>query len=160
MKENEGSSYHLNAFGIGILLLLSLISLDVSAETESERKNAVSVAVGNTQNGSLNGATIALGYERRLSPLIGVGGFAEYAGGDFGVATVGAKLLMHPHAGWEFKLAPGVEFDGGERDFLFRVGVAYEFEIVPRWSLAPEVNVDFVDGERQLVYGVSAQYEF
>jgi hypothetical protein len=43
---------------------------------------------------------------------------------------------------------------------MFRIGVGYEFEVVPRWAIVPEFNVDFVDGERELVYGVSAQYEF
>jgi hypothetical protein len=147
-------------FRIGMLLLVLSISLEVSAEAEIEQKNAVNLFVGNTQNGSLSGASIGLGYERRLTSLIGVGGFLEHAAGDFDTTSVGATLSLHPHAGWAFKLSPGVEFDGSERNLMFRIGVGYEFEVVPSWAIVPEFNVDFVDGERELVYGVSAQYEF
>lgn len=166
----EGESQNLNKTGVsscfatvfrlGVLLLVSTISLGSSAEPEVEQENAVNLFVGNTQNGSLNGASIGVGYERRLTSLFGVGGFLEYAGGDFDVTSLGATLHLHPHAGWEFKLSPGVELDGGEQDLMFRVGVGYEFEVVPSWAIVPELNVDFVDGESELIYGVSAQYEF
>ena len=131
-----------------------------SAETEVEQKNAVELFVGNTQNGSLNGASIGLGYERRLTSLIGVGGYVEHAAGDFDNTAVGATLALHPYAGWEFKFSPGVEFEDGSQNLQFRVGAGYEFEVVPRWAIVPEFNVEFVDGERNLIYGVSAQYAF
>ena len=147
-------------FRIGMLLLMSTISLGVSAETEVEQKNAVDLFVGNTQNGSLNGASIGLGYERRLTALIGVGGYLEHAAGDFDNTAVGATLALHPHAGWEFKFSPGVEFEDGSQNLQFRIGAGYEFEVVPSWAIVPEFNVEFVDGERNLIYGVSAQYAF
>jgi len=143
-----------------ILLLLFAVSSGVCAETESEHHNVISVFVGNSHSGSENGATIGLGYERRLSSLVGVGAFLERAGGDFGVVAIGVPVTLHPYAGWAFKLAPGVEFDDGSRSLLLRAGVSYEFEIVPRWSVAPEFNADLVDGDRELVYGVSVAYEF
>jgi hypothetical protein len=58
-----------------------------------------------------------------------------------------------------FVLAPGLEHRDDENEFLFRAGVAYEFEI-GRWSIAPEFNVDFVDGEKAYVYGLSFGWGF
>jgi len=160
MSQKRISGCFTIVFRIGVLMLGSLISLGVSAETEVEQKNAVELFVGNTQNGSLNGASIGLGYERRLTSLIGVGGYVEHAAGDFDNTSVGATLSLHPHAGWEFKFSPGVEFEDGSQNLQFRVGAGYEFEVVPSWAIVPEFNVEFVDGERNLIYGVSAQYAF
>ena len=50
--------------------------------------------------------------------------------------------------------APGVEINEGEAEFLFRTGLAYEFEY-NRWSITPEFNVDFTEGKTALVYGVN-----
>ena len=47
-----------------------------------------------------------------------------------------------------------------ETNFLFRAGTGYEFELMPRWSLAPEINADFVDGDTKLVYGLTLSWEF
>ncbi len=99
MNQTRISICFATIFRIGVLLLMSTISLGVSAEKEVEQKNAVNLFVGNTQNGSLNGASVGLGYESRLTSLFGVGGFLEYAAGDFDVTSVGATLHLHPHAG-------------------------------------------------------------
>lgn len=131
-----------------------------AGESEGERLNKVELFLGNTQNGSSNGASIGVSYERRLSQLFGFGGYVEYAGGDFATSAVGANFVLHPHAGWIVKLSPGVEFDDHSTNFQFRLGAAYDFEITPSWSLAPEFNVEFVDGERNLIYGLSAGYAF
>jgi hypothetical protein len=160
MYKRKMAKYSTTVIHASVLLLLFTASSGVNAEAERERHNSFSVFVGNTQNGSENGATIGLGYERRLNSLVGVGAFLERAGGDFGVVAVGVPVILHPHAGWAFKLAPGVEFDDGSRSLLLRAGLSYDFEVVPRWSIAPEFNADFVDGETELVYGVSVAYEF
>jgi hypothetical protein len=68
-------------------------------------------------------------------------------------------LFIHPYKDWIFILAPGFDYRQDRHDFLFRAGVAYEFEI-DRWSISPLFNVDFVDGEQVLVYGVSFGYGF
>lgn len=146
--------------GLLILVLLPAAWQVGAEEPEVESRNKVSLFLGNTQNGSSNGASIGFAYERRLTRLFGVGGYIEYAAGDFDTTAVGADFVLHPHAGWEFKLSPGVEFDGGSRNLQFRVGAAYEFEVAPGWTLAPEFNVEFVNDERNLIYGLVTGYEF
>ena len=99
-------NYHAKIIRIAVAVLLSSISLCVIAETEIEHENAVNLFVGRSQNGSLNGPSIGLGYERRLTSLVGVGGYLELAGGDFHTTAVDATLHLHPHAGWEFTFSP------------------------------------------------------
>ena len=61
---------------IGRVLLAAIFWLGVSdnaiadaTEADGEPPNSLSVFIGNTQNGSSNGASIGLEYERQLSPL-------------------------------------------------------------------------------------------
>lgn len=144
-----------------MVVLLALPGWTVgAAESEIENRNKVELFLGNTQNGSANGASIGVAYERRLTRLFGVGGYVEHAAGDFDTTAVGADFLLHPHAGWVFKFSPGVEFDDGSRNLQFRIGGSYEFVVAPGWSLAPELNVELVDGERNFVYGLVTGYEF
>ena len=109
---------------------------------------------------SENGFTIGLTYERRFSELLGIGGFYEYAAGDFDKWSIGVPLFIHPHEGWRFVLAPGLEHRHGDDEFLFRTGVAYEFELSERWVMVPEFNVDFVDGEEAFAFGLSFGFGF
>lgn len=152
-------SYCANAVRAATFVLLVVLSTGAGAQSDQERRDSASVFVGNTQDGSSHGFTIGLEYEYKLTKLIGVGGFLQYAGGDFDAVAIGVPVTFHPLGGWAFRLAPGLHFNSGT-DLLFRAGVGYDFEVAPRWSVAPEFNVDFVDGDTHLVYGVSAAYEF
>jgi hypothetical protein len=126
--------------------------------------NTAEVFIGGTyedgEHGSEDGFTVGLTYERRLSELLGVGGFYEYAAGDFDKWSIGVPLFIHPYGGFRFELAPGMEHRDGDDDFLFRTGVGYEFELSERWMMMPEFNVDFVDGDESYVFGVSFGYGF
>ncbi|MHC4573319.1 MAG: hypothetical protein ACYS76_04190 [Planctomycetota bacterium] len=126
--------------------------------------NMAEIFLGGTyedaEHGSENGFTVGFTYERRLNELLGVGGFYEYAAGDFDKWSVGAPLFIHPHEGWRFALAPGLEHRDGDDEFLFRTGVGYEFKLSERWVMIPEFNVDFVDGEEAYVFGVSFGFGF
>jgi hypothetical protein len=108
-----------------------------------------------SDHGSENGFTIGLIYEHRFSELLGFGGFFEYAAGDFDKWSIGVPLFIHPHEGWRFVLAPGLEHRDSDDEFLFRTGVGYEFELSEQWVMIPEFNVDFVDGEESYAYGIS-----
>ena len=149
-----------------IFILVALTSSGVcdelrsKAHEEGDYRNKVSLFGGNTQDDSENGASIGLEYEYRINPRFGIGGLGEYAGGDFDSWVIGIPVFIHPHAGWFFRLAPGLEFEDSETSFLFRAGLGYEFELMPRWSLAPEINADFVDGDTKLVYGLTLSWKF
>lgn len=49
---------------------------------------------------------------------------------------------------------PGIEIEDNETSFLFRAGVAYEFEL-EQFTITPEFNADFVNGDVDLVFGAS-----
>lgn len=127
-------------------------------------RNMAELFLGNTYedagHGSENGFTIGFTYERRVSELLGFGGFYEYAAGDFDKWSIGVPLFIHPYGGFRFALAPGLEHRHGDDEFLFRTGVAYEFELSERWVMIPEFNIDFVDGEEAFVYGLSFGFGF
>jgi hypothetical protein len=144
---------------IVVFLILAVTSAAASAQSPTDNRDSASLFLGNTQDGSSHGFTMAIEYEHKLTNLIGIGGLFEYAGGDFDIVKLGVPVTFHPLAGWVFRAAPGVRFNSGT-DLLFRAGVGYDFKIAPRWSIAPDFNVDFVDGDTQLVYGISAAYEF
>lgn len=153
-----------------VILMCTLFPLTAAAEDspagtseDAGGGQQLSMFVGNTQDSSENGLSVSLEYEYRWTRKFGVGALAEYAGGDFDSWVVAIPFFIHPHAGWFVRLAPGIELEreDNENNFLFRVGVGYDFEITPHWSLAPEFNVDFVDsGEDKLVYGLSLSREF
>jgi carbohydrate-selective porin OprB len=142
-----------------IFVFLAILSAEAGAESETQGGQSVGFFVGNRDEGSSNGFTVGAEYEYRLSKLLGIGGFAEYAGGDFDSLVLGVPVTFHPLAGWAFQLAPGVEFNSGT-ELLFRIGAGYEFEISPQWSLVPKLSVDFVDGDSVFVYGLRGAYKF
>jgi hypothetical protein len=136
----------------------------VSAESEPEHHeedhgNSVELFLGNTHEDGEDGFSFGLSYEYRLNELFGIGGFLEHADGDFDKWIVGLPLYIHPYRGFRFLVAPGLEREDSENEFLFRTGVSYEFEF-GSWAIAPEFNVDFVDGDEALVYGVSFGWKF
>jgi hypothetical protein len=89
-----------------------------------------------------------------------VGAFYEYVSGDFDKWSIGIPLFLHPYKGWRFQAAPGLEHRDSDDEFLFRLGVAYEFMLTDQWIVMPEIAVDFVDGEEAYVYGLVLGYGF
>ena len=120
----------------------------------------IELLLGNTHDDGENGFTIGVGYEYRISPLVGVGGLIESVTGEDREWILLVPVLFHPYKGWRFLLGPG--FEGNrtkDNEFVFRVGAAYEFEI-GRWAIAPQFNLDFVDNRKVPVFGVSFVYAF
>lgn len=70
------------------------------------------------------------------------------------------SIFYPSYAGWVAWLAPGAELEEEENNFLFRVGLGYDVEIYPRWSLAPEINADFTNGNSKLAYGFTLSWDF
>jgi hypothetical protein len=133
-------------------------------EAEHYHQNIVELFLGNTyedgDHGSENGFTVAIAYERRFSELFGIGGFYEYASGDFDKWSIGIPFFLHPYKGLRFQAAPGLEHRDSENEFLFRLGVAYDFILTEKLMLLPEIAVDFVDGDKAFIYGFILAYGF
>ena len=120
-----------------------------------EDSNDVAIFLGGSHHKDENGFSVGLDFEHRLSTIFGVGGLVEYTAGDFDSWVVAAPLFVHPYKGFRLILAPGFENKEGDNNFLFRTGLAYQFEIGNKWSISPEYNADFVNGETVHVYGIS-----
>ncbi len=150
---------------ITLLLIMLPLQMVVAVEEEGIQKegeesyHALELFLGNTHEHSENGFTVGLAYGYRLTELFGAGAFWEYAADPFDKWSAGVALLIYPYKGLRFLLAPGLEHNEGEYEFLFRTGVAYEFEI-GRGSITPEFAVDFVDGEESYVYGLTFGWRF
>ena len=150
-------------FSFLLLVVLVLVPYGVQAEEATHREHSselehhqhAAVFVGNTQDGSDNGFSVGVEYEYKISKVLGIGGLVEYAGGDFDSWVIAAPLFLRPYKGLLFILAPGLEFEHSEEEFLFRAGIGYVFEIDGMWSITPQFNVDFVDSEEKFVYGLA-----
>jgi len=124
----------------------------------SFHRHHLALFLGNTQEGSdEHGFSIGADYEYRFNQMIGLGGIIEYAGGEFEHWVGLASLFIHPFGNWQIILAPGTEIEKGkhEREFIFRTGVAYQFHIGGKYSIAPEFVVDIAEEETLMVYGIS-----
>lgn len=126
-----------------------------------EKRNKVALFIGGTHKADVDGASIGIEYERRLSELVGVGLLFETTP-SLNERLVGLPgLFLHPVGDLAVLLAPGFENEDGETVFVFRVGVGWDFDLGGGVKLAPEINYDFVDGpDDAVVYGVTVAYEF
>ena len=144
------------------LVVSNFFSCTVAADNAHEPHHSHHTALffGNTQKGSKDGLTVAVDYAYRLNALFGIGGIAEYVGGDFDAWVFALPLYIFPYKDWRFLVAPGLERKESESDFILRVGVAYPFSLGDRWTISPEFNIDLFEREEALVYGLSFGYGF
>jgi len=151
----------LPAFTLAALLALGAAaeeSGEAHPDSEHSFRNVTQLFVGGTTEHGESTVAVGISHEYRLHRYLGVGGFAEYAAGSFDKWIFGVPIYVHPWRELRLLVAPGLEHEHGEQEFLLRAGVGYEFELSEHWRLAPEVSVDFVDGEEAVVYGLSLGY--
>jgi hypothetical protein len=145
-----------------LLPAMSVADDDAGPESSQEyEQNAVGFFAGGTGEGrGENGLTLALVYARRFNESFGIEFEVERVFGDlnFWVATI---PLTYRYNKWKFAAGPGLEKpDGGDSEFLLRIGTEYAFELNESWELAPTFNLDFVDGETVMVVGVGLIYGY
>ena len=134
-------------------------------ESHGFHRHHMALILGNTQSEeSSNGPSIGVDYEYRLNQWFGIGGLAEYAGGDFDHLLLVVPLYIHPYKGWLLNVSLGTEVhkdhdeheeDKRTRDWIVRGGVAYQFPIGSRYTLGPEFNVDVSEHETTISYGLA-----
>jgi len=145
-EEHEFHRHHLSVFLGATTADVELGGEGGEAGTESEEGEGSEETTTETE------ATIGLEYQHRFSRAWGLALAFEYVGGGARNWMAGLGPVLHPVAGLELYAGPGFEHNEGENEFVFRVGLGYDFE-VGRWSLTPAFNLDFVDGEHTYVYG-------
>jgi len=141
-------------------LIVTVGSVCGAPEQFSDYLNTTECFLGASFGDGDGGFTIGVNYERRLSELIGAGFFYENTMGGDDRWTIGVPVFFHPHEGWRFVVAPGMQRKDGDTDFLLRGGVGYEFELDNSWILVPQFNLDFTDGDTICVAGASIGYRF
>jgi hypothetical protein len=100
-------------------------------------------------------------YRYALNHAVSVGVLAEYATKSLDAWVVGIPVVFNlGETRWQLTAMPGAELEGSSKEFLFRAGIGYEFEMQGGYSLKPEINVDWVDGETSIVTGVSIGWRF
>lgn len=124
---------------------------EVEAE-EGEPSTAAAPAVG-------------LDYSYRVSKLVGVGAYFDYAYGRFHELLVGPSLFIFPWEGLFFEVAPSLAVSSkNELFFVARVAVGYEFELTPQFLLGLYAAFDgAIEGEKfkpAFVPGITVGYGF
>jgi len=129
---------------------------------EHLHKNHLALFIGATEAEEHHGEkgdpdfTLGVDYERRLSPLFGVGGMVDWVVEGRREFLLGPIGFLHPYKGLKLFAAPCYQRirEGEEDNFVFRVGAAWDFEI-GKYSLAPNVIYDFAGEHNFLVLGVT-----
>jgi hypothetical protein len=142
-------------------VLVTATSASESAEHSHEfHQNTLFGFIGITGEDRRDRAgTVAIEYERRFSQRWGLSAGLEHAFGDLDFTVFTLPVVFHSGK-WGLYAGPGMErHHGHDSEFLFRVGVVYEFE-AGNVVIAPKFNVDFVDGDTVLVGGVAIGFGF
>ena len=114
----------------------------------------LSVLLGTTEADEESGPTVGLDYEYRVSDFLGVGAVAEYAFDQIDSTTVLAAADLHVTPQFVIQTGPGVEFINGEEEFVYRIGILYEWER-SGYTLSPQVHYDATSGEDAVVFGIA-----
>ena len=132
-------------------------------EPHEQDLNRVGLFLGATTKTS-NGHTefsIGVEYERHLTELLGFGGVFEWEPSFEERVLVAPALFIHPVGDLLVTVAPGAQFEEHSTQFVFRVGVAWEFELGDGFGLAPTISYDFVEsGSDAVSYGLVLNFSF
>ena len=131
-------------------------------DQEPESRHEVAFFMGATDDDEEVAFTLGVDYERRLTPLLGIGGLVDFALGDLRSAVFGVPVFFHPTERWKLFAAPGFERREGENNFLVRLGAGYSFDVGPV-DLEPSFMVDFLDEDEVsevFILGVALVREF
>lgn len=101
--------------------------------------------------------TIGFDYERRLTRLIGIGGMVDFVVEGRREFLLGPIGFLHPFGGAELFAAPLVERirETGDWEFVFRVGVAWQFEVGEKFTVGPYAGYDISEEHEIWVLGVA-----
>jgi len=141
-----------------IILFSTNIVLAEEVEIIEFENNSVELFLGGTHaDEEGTDFSIGLAYERRLTEKFGVGGFIEHTKPEIWIFAV--PIIFHVTEPWKIFIAPGLEREDSNNEFLVRLGNAYMFDM-GSWSLGPELSFDFVDDEVKTIFGLLFETEF
>lgn len=118
-------------------------------------RNHAAFFTGITIDDGEAGFTLGLDYERRFHRWYGAGLTTEAVLGPGRDIVVGPTFFLHPVGEFRLGLTAAGEHVDGEWVFLFRIGMDYDFELRPDWTIGPSFGLDFARGRRIVVLGAS-----
>ena len=132
-----------------------------------EHKNHIALFIGSTQAEIEHGErddpqfTLGIDYERRLTPIFGVGALLDLVLEGHREGIVGIPLFLHA-GNLVFEVAPAGERirDTGEWAALLRLGVLYEFEIGSNTAVFPSAFYDVTEEGGTWVLGGTVGWGF
>ena len=125
-------------------------------EWAEEGRNSAGIFLGGAFRGDEVGLSIGADYEYRVSRQFGAGAVAEFTTGDIREGILGAGLAWHAWRELKIIVAPGVEFELGDRPdkFIMRIGGDYGFPLKETgYEIKPAFYCDIADGEVTYVVG-------
>ena len=118
-----------------------------------------SVLIASTVEDEETAPSLGLDYEYRVSEFLGVGGVLEYAFEDIDAVTLLAVADLHITPQFIVQTGPGIEWLDDEEEFVFRIGVLYEWES-GGYTVSPQLHYDATSGEDAVVMGVAFGFGF
>ena len=121
----------------------------------------VSVLLASTDVDEAGSAfTVGFDYEYRVSDFLGLGVVAEYAFEDIDAYTYLLVADLHITNSFIAQIGPGIEFHGGDKIEVARLGLLYEFEL-SGLTLSPQLHYDYhKDHADAIVTGVAIGFAF
>jgi len=144
------------------LACLMLASACVSVDPEHdwrEEPHHFSMLFSGTIEEEESAPSIGLDYEYRASRFLGLGAVVEEAFEDIDATTVIGVADLHLTNQFIVQTGPGVEFVDDEEEFVYRLGVLYEFER-DGYTLSPQIHHDWTSGEDAFVVGIALGFCF
>jgi len=143
-------------FTVLLCIPLTALSQEEKGE-EEENKNDIVVFMGGTSSHESTAFTLGIGYQYKITRLIGVGGFLDHAFGDIN-STIVAPALYLSVKNFTFLVGPGIEISDDDVIGVLRLGVEYQLEF-SGFLLKPGLFFDTErDEDPSVVYGLSFGY--
>jgi hypothetical protein len=156
---------------LGLATALAAPPVSANEDESVVGQNVLSLILGGTSTRDEDAFTVGLDFEHRVHPLLGMGAVVEYSVDDIDALALIGVLDLHIWRGLAIQTGPGLEFVGEEevedgrtlsvnrREFLYRVGLIYEFEI-GELLVIPQVHYDYSTGDDSVVYATAFGFTF
>lgn len=139
---------------------MPVIEQSMDDELDGEKRSVFTPYLALQQEDSDTALAVGMSYEYRLKQGIGLGAFAEYAGGEIDAAVIAGAFYLRPVQELRLLVGLGNDRRNSNNEFLVRVGGGYAFPLEGDLVLEPGVYIDFVDGDQKLMLAVGLGISF
>lgn len=152
-------------FGSAALAVATAVGCASTAEEAEgdwrEEPHHLSLFTGSTMERDESALATGVDYEYRVSDFLGVGAVVERTAGDIDALLVLAAFDLHVTNSFVIQTGPGIDFiDDEEHEFVYRLGMLYEWELGDGYTLSPQVHYDWSSDEDAYVVGLAVGRAF